>query len=175
MTKSIKLIVLDVDGVLTDGKLYIGSDGVEYKPFHTKDGMGISLAHYAGIKTAIITGRKSEAVSKRAKELKISYVFQGIHDKLPVLQKMMKELDVTLNEVCYMGDDINDLPVMREIGYAVAPNDAVSIVKEHAHFVTNLNGGEGAVREMIESILTSQGDLQEIIYDYLQGKVFISQ
>ncbi|MEK4566282.1 HAD-IIIA family hydrolase [Alkalihalobacillus sp. FSL R5-0424] len=175
MTKTIKLIVLDVDGVLTDGKLYIGSNGVEYKPFHTKDGMGISLAHYTGIKTVIITGRKSEAVTKRAKELKISYVFQGIHDKLPVLEGMMKELEINFDEVCYMGDDINDLPIMRKVGYAVAPNNAVRIVKELAHSVTSLPGGEGAVREMIDDLLVKEYNYSSLIRDYLEGKVVTVQ
>lgn len=175
MTNKIKLIVLDVDGVLTDGKLYIGSDRVEYKPFHTQDGMGISLAHYTGIKTAIITGRKSEAVSKRAEELKVGYVYQGIHDKFPVLEDIMKDMDITLQEVCYMGDDINDLPIMQRVGLAVAPDNAVSIVKEYAHQVTKLRGGEGAVREMIESVISEQQDFRLLIKDYLDGKVAIIQ
>ncbi|MGD7049701.1 HAD-IIIA family hydrolase [Rossellomorea marisflavi] len=175
MTNKIKLIVLDVDGVLTDGKLYIGSDRVEYKPFHTQDGMGISLAHYTGIKTAIITGRKSEAVSKRAEELKVGYVYQGIHDKFPVLEGIMKDMDITLQEVCYMGDDINDLPIMQRVGLAVAPDNAVSIVKEYAHQITKLRGGEGAVREMIDGILFIEHNYSTLITDYLQGKVVIVQ
>src|SRR6478752_9976985 len=109
--KNIKLIVLDVDGVLTDGSLYIGSNEVEYKQFNTQDGMGITLAYYAGLKTAIITGRKSEAVAKRAKELKINYVYQGISNKLEVLSELLIELGLTVDEICYMGDDINDLPI----------------------------------------------------------------
>ncbi|WP_374055179.1 KdsC family phosphatase [Rossellomorea sp. FM04394] len=175
MKNNIKLIVLDVDGVLTDGKLYIGSDRVEYKPFHTQDGMGISLAHYTGIKTAIITGRKSEAVSKRAEELKIKYVYQGIHDKLTVLEEIMEDMQISLAEVCYVGDDINDLPVLTKVGLPVAPNNAVSIVKEYAQYVTISNGGEGAVREVIDNILAEQYDYHSLIQDYLDGKVLIVQ
>jgi 3-deoxy-D-manno-octulosonate 8-phosphate phosphatase (KDO 8-P phosphatase) len=175
MKNSIKLIVLDVDGVLTDGKLYIGSDRVEYKPFHTQDGMGISLAHYAGIKTAIITGRNSEAVSKRAEELKIQYVYQGIHDKLSVLDEIMSELNITMEDVCYMGDDINDLPIMQKVGFPVAPDNAVTLVKSSAQHHTKARGGEGAVREMIDYILSSQHDYSALIRDYLDGKITITQ
>ena len=102
----IKLIVLDVDGVLTDGKLYIGSNGEEYKAFHTQDGMGISLARYVGIKFAIITGRSSKAVSKRAEELKIDYVYQGISEKIKVLEEIREKTGIQLDEICYVGDNI---------------------------------------------------------------------
>lgn len=173
--KKIKLIVLDVDGVLTDGKLYMGSDGEEYKAFHTQDGMGISLARYAGIKTAIITGRSSEAVTKRSKELKIDYVFQGIHEKLEVLQQIVSELQIGLNEVCYVGDDINDLPILREVGFPAAPNNAVPYVKEQAVYVSLLKGGEGAVRDIIEFILQEQYDYETLLDDYLYGKIRVVQ
>ncbi|TDL78972.1 KdsC family phosphatase [Peribacillus frigoritolerans] len=171
----IKLIVLDVDGVLTDGRLFIGSDGEEYKAFHTQDGMGISLAHYAGIKTAIITGRKSEAVTKRAKELSISYVYQGIHEKMEVLEEIVKELNIDLSEVCYVGDDINDLPILQNVGFPAAPNNAVKIVKENVQYTAKLNGGEGAVREIIDSILHETYDYRALLTDYLNGKVKVTQ
>lgn len=171
----IKLIVLDVDGVLTDGRLFIGSDGEEYKAFHTQDGMGISLAHYTGIKTAIITGRKSEAVTKRANELKINYVYQGIHQKLEVLEEIMNDLQIDLKEVCYIGDDINDLPILNRVGFPAAPNNAVQIVKKNAQYVAKLNGGEGAVREIIDHILDEMHDYQVLLTDYLNGKVMITQ
>lgn len=172
---NIKLIVLDVDGVLTDGRLFIGSDGEEYKAFHTQDGMGISLAHHAGIKTAIITGRKSAAVSKRASELKINYVYQGIHEKMEVLEEILQELKVDLNEVCYIGDDINDLPILQTVGFPAAPNNAVEIVKEHVKYVSKLNGGNGAVREIIDFILTDSNNYQDLITAYLKGKVKLTQ
>lgn len=171
----IKLLVLDVDGVLTDGKLFIGSDGEEYKAFHTQDGMGISLAHYAGIKTAIITGRKSEAVTKRANELKINYVYQGIHEKMEVLEEIIQDLQIDLNEVCYIGDDINDLPILQQVGFPASPNNAVEIVKEHSQYVAKLNGGEGAVREILDSILHHMYDYHALLEDYLKGRVKLTQ
>ncbi|WP_201276722.1 KdsC family phosphatase [Bacillus sp. SB49] len=167
--ENVKLIVLDVDGVLTDGKLYIGSDQVEYKPFHTKDGMGLSLARYAGIKTAIITGRKSPSVEKRAGELKIDFVYQGIHHKQKVLDEILESLSLTMEDVCYVGDDINDLPVLRNAGFSCAPSDGVEIVKRDVDFVTKAKGGEGAVREVVEAILQEKGDLNQFIEDYLAG------
>lgn len=171
----IKLIVLDVDGVLTDGRLFIGSDGEEYKAFHTQDGMGISLAHYAGIKTAIITGRKSEAVTKRAQELKINYVYQGIHEKMEVLEDIIQDLQIELNEVCYIGDDINDLPILQKVGFPAAPNNAVEIVKEHVQYVAKLSGGEGAVREIIDSLLHEAYDYHALLADYLKGNIKLTQ
>ncbi|QGQ48175.1 KdsC family phosphatase [Metabacillus sediminilitoris] len=172
---NIKLIVFDVDGVLTDGKLYIGSDREEYKAFHTQDGMGISLAHYAGIKTAIITGRTSESVLKRSEELKINYVHQGIHDKLEVMEQIMKDLDITLEEVCYVGDDINDLPILQVVGFSAAPSNAVPIVKQHVQYISQETGGNGAVREIIDHILNQMGDYSALLTDYLQGKFKITQ
>ncbi|MCV9884485.1 KdsC family phosphatase [Metabacillus halosaccharovorans] len=172
---NIKLIILDVDGVLTDGKLLIGSDGIEYKTFNVKDGMGISVARYAGIKFAIITGRRSEAVSIRAKELGIDYVFQGISDKKEILIKLMNDLNVSKEEICYMGDDLNDLPIIQEVGLSYAPNDAVEVVKEKVSVVTEANGGHGAVREMIESIIKGQLDYNALINDYIYNKHKILQ
>jgi 3-deoxy-D-manno-octulosonate 8-phosphate phosphatase (KDO 8-P phosphatase) len=173
--KNIKLLVLDVDGVLTDGKLFIGSDGEEYKAFHTQDGMGISLARYTGVKIAIITGRKSPAVEKRANELKIDYVYQGIHDKLGVLHDIMSDLTITLDEVCYIGDDINDLPILQVVGYPTAPANAVAPVKAHVQYVAGSNGGEGAVREIIDRLLAEQYDYNQLLTDYLNGLVTITQ
>ncbi|WP_243557317.1 KdsC family phosphatase [Priestia megaterium] len=168
--KKIKLIVLDVDGVLTDGSLYIGSNQVEYKRFNTQDGMGITLAHYAGLKTAIITGRKSEAVTKRAAELKINYVYQGISNKLEVLSELLIELGLTVDEICYMGDDINDLPILKTVGISFAPDNAVELVKESVDNVTKHSGGNGAVREMIEVILQQQTNFEELVHEFIYGK-----
>lgn len=168
--KNIKLIVLDVDGVLTDGSLYIGSNQVEYKQFNTQDGMGITLAHYAGLKTAIITGRKSEAVAKRAKELKINYVYQGISNKLEVLSELLIELRLKADEICYMGDDINDLPILKTAGISFAPDNAVGLVKESVDIVTKQSGGNGAVREMVEAILQEQTNFEELVYEFIYGK-----
>ncbi len=169
--EAIQLIVFDVDGVLTDGKLHIGSDGEEYKSFHTQDGMGISLARYAGIKTAIITGRKSKAVDKRAAELKIDYLYQGIHQKLEVLEGIASDLNIELRQICYIGDDINDLPILKVVGFPAAPLNAVELVKQHVQFVAKSNGGEGAVREIIEKILKELHDYDALIEDFLAGKI----
>ncbi|MHA7138173.1 KdsC family phosphatase [Rossellomorea arthrocnemi] len=173
--KDIKLIVLDVDGVMTDGKLLIGSDGVEYKNFNVKDGMGISLAKYHGIKFAIITGRQSESVTIRAKELNIDFVHQKISNKIEVFSTIMEDLNLVPEQVCYIGDDINDIPVINLVGLAVAPNDAVGMVKDSVHFVTNLNGGQGAVREAIDVILSKQTNYQQLVEDYLSKKEKILQ
>lgn len=173
--KSIKLLVLDVDGVLTDGKLYIGSDGEEYKAFNTQDGMGISLARYTGMKIAIITGRKSQAVSKRATELKIDYVYQGIHEKLSVLEEICKDLGIGLDEVCYIGDDINDLPILQVVGFPAAPANAVAPVKSSVQYVAAANGGDGAVREILDRLLAEQYDYNSLLVDFLGGKVKVTQ
>lgn len=173
--KNIKLIVFDVDGVLTDGTIFLGTNGQEFKAFHTQDGMGISLAHYCGIKTAIITGRKSDAVLTRAKELKINYLYQGIHNKIDSLSEILNDLNISHDEVCYIGDDINDLPIINKVGYSAAPNNAVNIVKNNVDFVSTLNGGNGAVRDILDHLLSSQYDYNQLIDDYLEGKVFIIQ
>ncbi|MFT8322964.1 MAG: HAD-IIIA family hydrolase [Bacillus sp. (in: firmicutes)] len=171
----IKLIVLDVDGVLTDGRLFIGSDGVEYKAFHTQDGMGISLAHQAGIKTAIITGRKSMAVIKRAEELKIDFIYEGIVDKLTVLQELIDQIGIDIEEVCYMGDDLNDIPVLTEVGFPCAPNNAIDYVKKQVKLVTKTSGGYGAVREMIDFLLKQQFDDEQILELFLKRKSEVTQ
>ncbi|QWG73463.1 HAD-IIIA family hydrolase [Bacillus mycoides] len=175
MKSEIKLIVLDVDGVLTDGSLLIGSHGNEYKSFNVKDGMGISLARYAGIKFAIITGRKSEAVTIRAKELGIDFVYQGIKDKQKVLQEIIELLNIDRSCICFMGDDINDYSIIREVGISFAPSDAVDYIKEIVTYVTTSKGGHGAVREMIEVILKKQLDYNNLIKDYLNKKENIIQ
>lgn len=171
MSSDIKLIALDVDGVLTDGKLLIGSDGVEYKSFHVKDGMGISLARYYGMKVAIITGRKSESVKVRSKELNVDYVFEGITNKKETLFDLISLLQIDLCNVFYIGDDINDLPVIHSVGFSAAPQDAVDIVKSSVNFVCQTNGGNGAVREAIEYVLTMQTDYQKLIESYINKKI----
>lgn len=173
--KRVKLLVLDVDGVLTDGKLYYGGEGQEFKSFHTKDGLGINLARYAGIKTAIISGRHSPAVEKRAKELNIDAVYLGVHDKVDVLQEILVKFEMTLEEVCYIGDDVNDLPIMQKVGFPAAPQNAVSYVKQTAKFVAKANGGEGAVREVIDHILARSYDYESLLEDYFNGKVKFTQ
>ncbi|MGP7818043.1 KdsC family phosphatase [Niallia sp. 01092] len=171
----IKLIVFDVDGVLTDGRLFIGSDGTEYKAFHTQDGMGISLAHQAGIKTAIITGRKSKAVLKRAEELKIDFVYEGIMDKLTILYEIIDQIGIDLEEVCYIGDDLNDIPILKTVGFPCAPQNAIDFVKKQAKLVTKASGGNGAVREMIDFLLKQQYSEEDLLQLFLQRKSEVTQ
>lgn len=173
--RQVKLLVLDVDGVLTDGKLYYGSDGEEYKTFHTKDGLGLNLAHHAGIKTALITGRRSLAVKKRAKELKIDALYEGVQDKVAVLHEILNDFKLGLKDVCYMGDDLNDLPILQIVGLSAAPQNAVPLVKKVAQFVSQANGGEGAVRELIDHFLTEGYDYPSLLKDYFHGTIIFTQ
>lgn len=154
--KRIKLLLMDCDGVLTDGQLTLLSDGDEQKTFHARDGQGISLFHRAGLKTGIISGRTSSAVERRAQELKMSYVRQYAKDKIKALDEILAEAGVSANECAYIGDDVADIPVMRRVGLAVAVADAVEETKQAAHYVTELKGGHGAVREITDLILKAQ-------------------
>lgn len=169
--QKIKLIALDVDGVLTNGELIFGTKGELMKTFHAQDGLGIALAHNVGLKTAIITGRKSQMVELRSAELKIADVYQGTLSKVEALDDLMAKYDLTLEEIAYVGDDLNDLPVLLRVGLPCAVANAAPEVKQHAHFVTKQPGGNGAVREVIEYILKTQGKWEKIIEGYLQGQV----
>lgn len=162
----IKLIVLDVDGTLTDGKIYIDSLGNEMKAFNVKDGMAIAQAIKYGIDCAIITGRNSEIVNKRAKELGIKHVYQGIHNKKDQLSFILEDLKININNCAYIGDDINDLDVMKRVGFSACPNDAVNEIIKCSDFISRYSGGNGAVREIIEHILKQQGFWNEVINKY---------
>ena len=144
---------MDVDGTLTDGKVYIGSHGEEFKAFNIKDGLGIKLLMDKGIIPVIITGRNSEIVNIRAKELGIEEVYQGIKDKLEVYKLIKEKYKLFDEEVAYIGDDLNDLPLMKKVGFSFCVADAVDAVSREVNYITKLNGGEGAVREAIEMIL----------------------
>lgn len=171
----IKLIALDVDGVLTDGKLLIGSNGVEYKSFHVKDGMGIGLARFLGVKIALITGRKSESINIRSKELNVDFLYEETTNKEEALLEIVDSLNISLNEVFYMGDDVNDLGVIKLVGFSAAPNDAVEIVKKSVDFISRFNGGEGAVREAIEYILSNQMGADILVKRFLNENIGIRQ
>lgn len=149
----IKLIVLDVDGTLTDGGVYIDCNGIESKKFNIKDGAGIVMAEKVGIEFMILTGRKSFCVEKRADELKIKYIFQGILDKLTCLKEFLNMNTITPQEVAYMGDDVNDIDCLNYVGFSACPADAVQVVKDSVDFISKYKGGCGAVREMIEFII----------------------
>ena len=153
----IKLVLLDVDGTLTDGGIYRGNNGEELKRFNVKDGYAIVNTQKLGIEFGIITGRKSELVEIRAKELKIKYLYQGISEKTVILEEIMKKDGLSKEEIAYMGDDLNDLLIMKQVGLSGTPKDAVDEVIQITDFVSKKNGGSGAVREFIEHILKKDG------------------
>lgn len=162
---AIELLVLDVDGVLTDGSIIYADDGVELKVFHVRDGSGLKLWHKTGKQSAIITGRRSRIVEVRAAELGIGRVHQGAADKLPVFRSILEESGFQPGQVCFVGDDVPDLPLLHHCGLAVAVADACSEVQAAAHHVTRATGGRGAVREVIELILRHQGHWDRVCND----------
>jgi len=164
---AVELLVLDVDGVLTDGRLIVHGDGGESKCFHILDGHGIRMWQRAGLKVALLSGRASEATARRAQELGIPYVIQDCHFKLPALQQLLAELELSPEKAAYVGDDLMDLPVVRYVGFGVAVANAVDELKEHVDYVTVRRGGEGAVREVIEHILKSTGRWASLMERYL--------
>ncbi len=183
--KAIRMILLDVDGVMTDGRIIFGGPGpvdrtdpkacswdnigqhLEFKSFDIKDGMAIGLANKAGLLTGILTGRISAAVHMRSMELKFTEVLQGQHDKIPAFKELLKRKNLNAEQIAYMGDDIQDLPVLMQVGLAVAPADARPDVRQRVHLVTDAKGGRGAVRELVEAILKAQGLWDKILYSYI--------
>ena len=161
--KRVKLIIFDVDGVLTDGGIYIGADGELFKPFFCRDGLGLTLAHRAGPQTAIITGRQSEHLRYRAKELHITEVYQGNLDKREAYRDLKAKLGLADEEIAYFGDDLVDLPIMGQVGFPAAVGDAVQEVLEAAVLQSDYPGGHGAVRQLIEFILKAQGKWQGLV------------
>jgi len=162
----IKLLLLDVDGVLTDGRLYYTSRGEEIKVFNVRDGLGIKLAQRAGIRVGVISGRNSEALINRLRELKVDEVHLGYNQKLPILEDMMKRLSISLEEIAFLGDDYVDLPILRRVGFPMAVLDAPEEIKKHALYITKSRGGHGAVRDAIEFILKLRGQWEEVIRQY---------
>ena len=192
--KKIKLLLFDVDGVLTDGKLFFfpmpegaklstqsaaakhsGQGGfglasetvIEVKGFHAHDGTAISLARLAGLKTGLITKRISETVALRARDLKLDYVYQGIQDKLGTFKQILAQAGMSAEEACFVGDDVIDLPVMWNCGFAAAVANAREQVKRDAHYISKHSGGDGAVRDVIEFILKAQGKWTKVVSDYI--------
>ncbi len=163
----IKLLVLDVDGVLTNGGLVMHDDGTESKIFNTLDGHGIKLCQRAGIQVAILSGRPSPPTNRRAKQLGIDICLTDCLDKLPKLMDVLDQLEMSLENVAYVGDDLPDLPVIREVGFGVAVANAVDEVKQEADYITARPGGAGAVRDVIEYILKNSGRWQETMNRYL--------
>jgi 3-deoxy-D-manno-octulosonate 8-phosphate phosphatase (KDO 8-P phosphatase) len=163
----IRLLALDVDGVLTDGTLIINADGSESKFFNSLDGHGIKMWQRTGLKVALISGRTSLPTERRAEQLQIEYVFQECHNKLPVVEKLAGQLGLLPENIAFVGDDLTDMPVMRYVGFSATVANAVDEVKQCADYVTSRAGGKGAVREVIEYILKNSGRWQELMKRYL--------
>lgn len=163
------MLLFDVDGVMTDGGLILGDNGLEFKKFYAQDGMGIALAKQAGMLVGIITGRQSSAVTRRAQELAVDEVFQGSDNKIEAFTQIREKYGIEDEEVAYMGDDLGDLAVMSRVGLAIAVANSVTEVKERAHYVTERPGGAGAIREVVDLILELKGIKEEIIAKFLKG------
>jgi len=163
----IRLVVFDVDGVLTDGSLFVGDDGQEYKAFHSRDGHGIKMLMGHGVEVAVITGRTSRVVEHRMKNLGISHVYQGKLEKLPAFQELIRKLGISEEQTAYVGDDVVDLPVMRRVGLAIAVQDAHPLVRQHSHWQTPSAGGRGAARDVCELIMEARGVLHDEMSRYL--------
>ena len=168
---------MDVDGVMTDGRIYYVSHPrrsspeafLETKAFHSRDGLGIRLAHEAGLKTGLISGRGSPVVEYRARELGLDYIEQNALEKLAPYEKILREARLEDAQVCYLGDDVVDLPVLKRVGLAVGVADGHEFLRKHVHYWTRRPGGAGAVRETVELILSAQGKLRPIVQSYVQG------
>ena len=167
----IKLLVFDVDGVLTDGSLIVDDDGKEYKAFYSKDGLGIKMLQQTGVKIAVITARTSNVVIHRMQNLGIKHIYQGQLDKLPAFKETLKELELSAEQAAFVGDDVIDLPVMLHAGLAITVADAHPLVKQHAHWQTPQRGGRGAARDVCELIMQAQGTLETQFQKYLGSKL----
>ena len=175
--RKIKVIVFDVDGVLTDGQIFVlpesssaDAKGIEFKGFAAHDGLGISLARLGGLRIGIITKRRSRTVAIRANDLKVEFIYQGQAHKLAAAEEIVAKTGITMEELAYVGDDIVDFPVMRICGLAIATANARPQVKATAHYVTSNGGGHGAGRDAIDFILTAQGSLDRVIEEYLDAE-----
>jgi 3-deoxy-D-manno-octulosonate 8-phosphate phosphatase (KDO 8-P phosphatase) len=164
----IRLVIFDVDGVLTDGHLIFGDDGQEYKAFHSRDGHGMKMLQRSGVEVGIITGRTSKVVEHRMANLGIQHVYQGQLDKLPAFEKLISKLNLSPEQVAYVGDDVVDLPIMLRVGLAVAVADAHPLVIQHAHWQTPHAGGQGAARDICEMIMEARGSLETELQRYLK-------
>ena len=164
----IRLLLLDVDGILTDGSITYTADGVEIKSFHIQDGLGLKLLQKGGVEAGLITARHSEMVRKRAAELKLAHVYQGVENKLEVYQRLLAEQGLQPEETAYMGDDWLDLPLLTRVGLAATVADAAPEVRDAVHYITGRNGGRGAVREVCDLILEAQGRRQPLLNEFLK-------
>lgn len=165
--RRVKLMVFDVDGVLTDGTLWYGPSGEALKAFHVSDGHGIRMLIESGVRVALLTGRKSAAVATRAAELGIENVMQGVDDKRRLFDELLATLALRAEQAGYMGDDVVDLPVLSRCGFACAPREAAELVRSRVHYVTTASGGRGAVREVCDLIMQAQKTLETVLRSYL--------
>jgi 3-deoxy-D-manno-octulosonate 8-phosphate phosphatase (KDO 8-P phosphatase) len=161
--RALRLVLTDVDGVLTDGVVLYLPDGGEARAFHIRDGLAVVLAHRSGLKTGILSGRRSEVVARRAAELNMAVVRQGILDKGAALREILSEEGLAAHEVAYVGDDLNDLPVMAEVGLSAAPADAPFEVRQAAYMALSTPGGRGCLREFVEAILRARGEWEDAV------------
>lgn len=162
----IKLFLMDCDGVLTDGRIWVLENGEDQKSFHTRDGLGLEWLHRAGLKSGVISGRVSSALTRRAEKLGMSYVRQGCEDKEQAFAEILADAGVTVAEVAFAGDDLNDIPLMLKAGLGIAVADAATETRAHADYITAAPGGQGAVREVVELILKSQHKWDEVLRHY---------
>lgn len=162
-----KLIITDIDGVWTDGGMYYDQTGNEWKKFNTSDSAGVMFARKLGIPVCIITGEDTEIVKRRAEKLKIEYLFQGAKDKLSIAQDLCNKLNISLEEVAYIGDDLNDIQLLKAAGFSASPANAPVYIKQMVQHVTNLRGGDGAFREFVEHIIQSSGKMEELLANYI--------
>jgi 3-deoxy-D-manno-octulosonate 8-phosphate phosphatase (KDO 8-P phosphatase) len=165
--QAIRLIAFDVDGILTDGGLYLADSGEEFKRFNSLDGHGMKMLKASGVELAIITGRTSRCVELRAKNLGVTRLYQGVEDKWGAMQALLAELKLTADAAAFMGDDVVDLPVMRRVGLSISVPNAPQVVRDHAHYLTQREAGHGAVRETCELIMSAQGTLDAQLAPYL--------
>jgi 3-deoxy-D-manno-octulosonate 8-phosphate phosphatase (KDO 8-P phosphatase) len=166
--KKIKVVIFDIDGVMTNGGLMLGDDGLEYKNFHSQDGLGLKLLRNTGIQMAIITGRTSNVVVKRAENIKIKKIYQGVEDKLQAFAQVLEDFSVSPQECAFMGDDVVDLPPMRRCGLAVTVPHAMPLVKQYSHYITSREAGFGAVRELCELIMQAQNTFDQQMAEFLK-------
>lgn len=167
----VKLVVFDVDGVLTDGSLIVGDDGEEYKAFYSKDGLGMKMLQQSGVEIAVITARTSNVVIYRMQNLGIKHIYQGRLEKLPAFKEILNEIGISAEQAAYVGDDVIDLPVMLSAGLAITVQDAHPLTIQHAHWQTPHNGGRGAARDVCELIMQAQGTLDAQFQKYLGSKL----
>ena len=165
--RSIQIVVFDVDGILTDGTLYLTDDGEEIKAFNSRDGHGMKMLKSSGVELAIITARESRCVKLRAEDLNISLLYQGEKNKLKAFESLVTKLGLDMSSCAYVGDDLIDLPIMTRCGLSICVPSAHTLVKNHVHYVTNSEGGHGAVREICEMVMLAQGTLDAQLEKYL--------